>query len=49
VEVIPGREERPIFVASSPDEACRAVRGWLEAFQPASANGNGDGPVTRRG
>jgi hypothetical protein len=49
VEVIPGREERPIFVASSVDAACLAVRNWLEAFQPASANGNGDGPVTWRG
>jgi hypothetical protein len=34
VEIVPGGGERPIIVTTSVSEACRAVRGWLEGFQP---------------
>jgi hypothetical protein len=47
VEITPGRGERPVFVTASVDEACRAVRSWLETSQAESMNGNGDGTVTR--
>jgi hypothetical protein len=33
VEITPGRGERPVIVTTSVDEACRAVRGWLETLQ----------------
>ena len=49
VEISPGRAERPIIVTTSVDEACRAVRGWLETLQARGANESGDGAVTRRG
>lgn len=48
VDITPGRGERPIAIATSVDEVCRAVRKWLEALQARGANDNGDGTVTRR-
>ena len=33
VEITPGRGERPVIVTTSVDEACRAVRNWLETLQ----------------
>jgi hypothetical protein len=48
VDITPRRGERPIAVATSVDEACRAVRNWLEALQARGANDNGDGTVTQR-
>ena len=48
VDITPGRGERPIAVTTSVDEACRAVRNWLETLQARGANDNGDGTVTRR-
>ena len=49
VEIAPGRGEQPVLVTTSVDEACRAVRNWLEALQAADAPENGDGAVTRGG
>jgi hypothetical protein len=49
VEVGPGPTERPVVVAASIDEACRAVRSWLENLQTGGAGGNGDGTVTQKG
>ena len=49
VEIAPGRNERTIIVTSSVDEACRAVRTWLETLQAQGTNENGDGAVTRGG
>jgi hypothetical protein len=49
VEIGPGRGERPMVVTTSVDEACRAVRNWLEALQARGSNENGDGTVTQRG
>ena len=49
VEIPPGRTERPVAVTTSADEACRAVRSWLEALEARGSNGNGDGMVTRKG
>ena len=49
VEIAPGRGERPIAVTTSVDEACRAVRNWLETLQARGTNENGDGTVTRKG
>ena len=46
VETPPGRAERSVAVTTSADEACHAVRRWLEA---RGSNGNGDGVVTRNG
>ena len=48
VEITPGRDERHVIVTTSVDEACRAVRTWLEALQGTSNGGNGDGQVTHR-
>ena len=48
VEIPPGRAEWPVAVATSADEACRAVRRWLEALEARGGNGNGDGVVTRQ-
>jgi hypothetical protein len=48
VDITPGRGERPIAVATSVDEVCRAVRNWLGTLQARGANDNGDGTVTRR-
>lgn len=49
VEIAPGRGERPIIVTTSVDEACRAVRSWLQTLQPRGTNEDGDGAVTRGG
>jgi hypothetical protein len=49
VEISPGQGERPVIVTTSVDEACRAVRGWLETLQDAGTTDNGDGTVTRMG
>jgi hypothetical protein len=49
VEITPGRSEQPIIVTTSVDDACRAVRNWLAAFQLPDTNGNGDGGVARKG
>jgi hypothetical protein len=38
VEISPGRGECPIAVTTSVDEACRAVRNWLETLQEQGAN-----------
>jgi len=48
VEISPSRGERPMVVTTSVDEACRAVRNWLEALQARGSNENGDGTVTQR-
>lgn len=46
VEIAPGRIERPVVVTTSVDEACRAVRSWLETLQAEDIGENGDGTVT---
>lgn len=46
VEIPPDRGERPVIVTTSADEACSAVRRWLEALAARGSNGNGDGVVT---
>jgi hypothetical protein len=46
VEIAPGRAERQVVVTTSVDEACRAVRSWLETLQTEGIGGNGDGTVT---
>ncbi len=48
-ELIPGREPAPVLVTVSLDEACQAVRGWLEALPRPAAGGPGDGRVTHGG
>jgi hypothetical protein len=46
VEIPPDRDERPVAVTTSADEACNVVRRWLEALAARGSNGNGDGVVT---
>jgi hypothetical protein len=46
VEVVAGRRERQVFVSSSVDEACEAIRVWLENGQLRGTNGRCDGAVT---
>ena len=48
VEIAPGYGERPVVVTTSVDEACSAVRNWLEMMQARGINDGGDGTVTRR-
>ena len=50
VEIAAGRGERPVLVTTSVDDACHAVRIWLEALlaKGTSDNGDSDGVVTRR-
>jgi hypothetical protein len=36
-----------MVVTTSVDQACRAVRNWLEALQARGSNENGDGTVTQ--
>ncbi len=48
VEIAWGRGEQPVIVTTSVDEACRAVRNWLETLQAQVTNDNGDGTVTRK-
>jgi hypothetical protein len=49
VEIIPGRAERPVLATTSVDDACRAVRDWLETLRAQDACDVGDGTVTRDG
>jgi hypothetical protein len=49
VEIAPGRGERSVVVTTSVDEACRAVRDWLETLQVQGTNNNAEGTVTRQG
>ena len=46
VEIAPRLGERPVLVTTSVDDACRAVRNWLEMLLAPDVNGNGDGVVT---
>ncbi len=39
VEIPPGRAERQVAVTTSIDEACHAVRTWLEGLQAHGSNG----------
>jgi hypothetical protein len=48
VEIGLGRGERPVIVTTSVDEACRAVRNWLETLQAQGAGNNGDDTVTQK-
>ena len=48
VEIVWGRGERPVIVTTSVDEACRAVRNWLETLQAQGADNNGDDTVTQK-
>lgn len=41
VEIDPGLSERPVVVTASVDDACRAVRRWLEALQVNDMGGRG--------
>jgi hypothetical protein len=41
VEIDPGLSERPVVVTASVDDACRAVRRWLEALQVHDVGGRG--------
>jgi len=44
VEIQPGLEERSIVATTSADEACQAVRSWLETLSKTSADGHGMEP-----
>lgn len=46
LEVRPGRDPRSLLTTASVDEACQAVRAWLESL---SSTVGGDATVTRRG
>jgi hypothetical protein len=46
VEITPGHGERSVIVTTSVDEACRAVRRWLETLQASGTSENGDDTVT---
>jgi len=48
IEIAPGHAERPVVATTSIDEACRAVRSWLEKLQAEGIGENGDGTVTHR-
>ncbi len=39
VEIPPGRAERPVAATTSIDDACDAVRTWLEGLQARGGNG----------
>lgn len=47
VEIAFGRGDLPLLATTSIDEACAAVRNWLEALQSAPAAENGDGAPPR--
>jgi hypothetical protein len=49
VEIALGRGDRPVLATTSIDEACAAVRNWLEALQSAPAGENGNGTQTSGG
>ncbi len=46
LEVRPGREPRSLLTTASVEEACQAVRVWLESL---SGQVGGDATVTRQG
>ena len=50
VEIAWSCGEQPVIVTTSVDQACRAVRNWLETLQAQGTNdnGDGDGTVTRK-
>jgi hypothetical protein len=48
VEIALGRREQSVIVTTSVDEACRAIRNWLETLQAQGASNNGDGTVTQK-
>jgi hypothetical protein len=48
VEIVLGRREQSVIVTTSVDEACRAVRNWLETLQAQGPSSNGDGTVTQK-
>jgi hypothetical protein len=39
VEIEPGLSERPVIVTASVEDACEAVRRWLETLQAHEAGG----------
>lgn len=43
VEIALGRGERQVLATASIDEACRAVRNWLEALQAPDTDDDDDG------
>ena len=49
VEIALGRGDRPLLATTSIDEACAAVRDWLETLQSAPADDNGGGGQPREG
>jgi hypothetical protein len=49
LELRPGRDPRSLLTTTSVEEACQAVRGWLESLGGAANSGGGDAAVTRRG
>ena len=49
VEITPDRREHSVIVTTSVEEACRAVRDWLEALRAQGTGEGGDGSVTREG
>ena len=49
VEIALGRGDRPVLATTSIDEACAAVRTWLEALRSAPADENSGGAETRGG
>jgi hypothetical protein len=46
VEIALGRGDRSVLVTTSIDEACAAIRNWLEALRFAPADENGDDAET---
>lgn len=49
VEIVQGRGERSVAVATSVDEVCRSVRCWLESLTAEDGGEPGDGAVTPPG
>jgi hypothetical protein len=47
VEIALGRSDRPVLATTSIEEACAAVRNWLETLQSAPADENGGGAQLR--
>lgn len=48
LELRPGCDPQPLATTASVEEACQAVRSWLESLRGRPAE-NGDGTVTHRG
>jgi hypothetical protein len=42
VEIDPGLSERPVIVTASVDDACQAVRRWLEMLQVHDVDSRGE-------